>query len=207
MKQIHCLSKSAAPPTKVQLQRVSSTHPVSSAARAKVPKVLNSKRVVTRSFLQKRPPTPPDGGTIKQQPAVVTRRMRSHCRLLDIPVPGTLNLCRPPSPSRDPLIANLYARVYKGSKKNPNVGGNSECIKRLLMLADTVENRIEWFRISLSTLLDKISEEGITKVAFPHRIGCGHKYDHWKTYYMPTIDEFAKRAKERGVKTQIVMNY
>ena len=61
-----------------------------------------------------------------------------------------------------------------------------------------------WFRIGLQQLLKRIPDENITKVVFPHYIGCGLAAGNWKIDYLPAIQAFSAEATRTGVDVVIV---
>ena len=105
-------------------------------------------------------------------------------------VPGTIVVCRPPTPGPGrPIVVNMMAQFEMGA---PNK------YKRVKPMPpdDGAATREAWFQ----QCLDKIAaiQPPLTSIAFPYQIGCGLAGGNWSRY-----DAMITRFAERCPATQV----
>jgi O-acetyl-ADP-ribose deacetylase (regulator of RNase III) len=102
----------------------------------------------------------------KRKPITSTRNTAK-----DTSVPGTIEICSPPSSSNDPHIICMFAQVTPGK-----TGAYSKYYQT--NYSDTKKNRLAWFE----QCLKEIEKLSINRVAMPYFIGCGLAGGNWDDY-------------------------
>jgi hypothetical protein len=119
----------------------------------------------------------------------------------DRDIPGTYKLFINVDNDNDPIVVALYGQ-YDMGKCGKYYG------ERPKDYHDTIKNRLEWFRQSLFSfgeyISDNYSNDKKAKIYIPYKIGCGLAGGDWDKY-LHIIEEF-NNAFNETILTSIIQN-
>ena len=103
------------------------------------------------------------------------------------PEPGSIEVLHPPTGTKGPSFACLYAQYKMGdwdSSYYLNARNADPHYKYMALRKDTYNHRLQYFKRSLSNLLYEIrsNPEKYSVIIFPKYIGCGLAKGNWEDY-------------------------
>lgn len=134
----------------------------------------------------------------------------NRCRWEDRGIPGSLHIRYPPSENL-PYVACILTQYAPGREleNNPINQGYLQTSRDQNFIRgvkeDSYDNRLRWFKESITKLVEWVIKSNITSVVFPYNIAsAGILYVLWKADYQPHLQEAAAELQLHNISCVIL---